>query len=117
MKCSMALAITLVVLLIGAIAPFPARSGTDSVSTQPRRRTFRNAFPGQLLISWALPTRRTLTKSVRAFPKLTFKNPLLLTMAPATNRFFVGEQAGKIYSFPTTRPAPRPIFFLILAAT
>src|SRR6516225_1740645 len=39
-------------------------------------------------------------KIVRAFPKLTFKNPLLLTNAPGTERLFVGEQAGKLYSFP-----------------
>jgi putative heme-binding domain-containing protein len=39
-------------------------------------------------------------KIVRAFPKLTFTNPLLLTTAPGMNRFFVCEQAGKILSFP-----------------
>src|SRR5438034_722908 len=33
-------------------------------------------------------------KIVRAFPKLTFKNALLLTNAPGTERLFVGEQAG-----------------------
>ena len=37
---------------------------------------------------------------VRAFPKLSFKNPLLLTTAPGIKRFFVCEQAGKIFSFP-----------------
>jgi putative heme-binding domain-containing protein len=36
----------------------------------------------------------------RAFPKLTFKNPLLLTNAPGTERLFIGEQAGKLFSFP-----------------
>ena len=39
-------------------------------------------------------------KIERTFPKLTFTNPLLLTTAPGSNRFFVCEQAGKIYSFP-----------------
>ncbi len=39
-------------------------------------------------------------KIVRAFPKLTFKNALLLTNAPGTERLFIGEQAGKLYSFP-----------------
>src|SRR5947209_19834528 len=32
----------------------------------------------------------------RAFPKLSFKNPLLLTRAPGTERLFIAEQAGKI---------------------
>ncbi len=35
----------------------------------------------------------------RVFPKLTFKNPLLLTRAPGTDRMFIAEQAGKIFSF------------------
>src|SRR5216684_1026426 len=35
----------------------------------------------------------------RVFPKLEFKNPLLLVRAPGTNRLFVAEQAGPIYSF------------------
>jgi putative heme-binding domain-containing protein len=35
----------------------------------------------------------------RAFPKLNFKNPLLLTNLPGSNRLFVAEHSGKIYSF------------------
>jgi uncharacterized repeat protein (TIGR03806 family) len=35
-----------------------------------------------------------------AFPKLKFNNPLVLVPAPGTNRLFVGEQYGRIYSFP-----------------
>jgi putative heme-binding domain-containing protein len=38
-------------------------------------------------------------RTERAFPKLTFKNPLLLTRAPGTDRMFIAEQAGKIFSF------------------
>jgi putative heme-binding domain-containing protein len=37
---------------------------------------------------------------VPAFPKLQFKNPLHLTNAPGTDRLFVLEQAGKIFTFP-----------------
>jgi putative heme-binding domain-containing protein len=36
----------------------------------------------------------------RAFAKLTFNNPLLLATAPGSNRFFVLEQHGKLFSFP-----------------
>lgn len=36
----------------------------------------------------------------RAFPKLTFNNPLLLATAPTLKRFFVLEQHGKLFSFP-----------------
>jgi putative heme-binding domain-containing protein len=37
---------------------------------------------------------------VPAFPKLNFKNPLHITNAPGTDRLFVLEHAGKIFSFP-----------------
>src|SRR4051812_41153890 len=35
----------------------------------------------------------------RVFPKLTFREPLLLARAPGIKRWFLGEQAGKLYSF------------------
>jgi putative heme-binding domain-containing protein len=35
----------------------------------------------------------------RAFTKLTFHNPVLMTRAPGLRRWFVGEQDGKLYSF------------------
>ncbi len=38
-------------------------------------------------------------KTERAFPKLTFEEPLDLTFAPGTNRLFVAERWGKVYSF------------------
>jgi putative heme-binding domain-containing protein len=50
----------------------------------------------------------------RVFPKLTFKNPLLLSNAPGTDRLFVGEQAGKIYSFPNDPGCDRADLFLDL---
>ncbi len=51
-------------------------------------------------------------KIVRAFPKLTFRDPLLMTMAPGGNRFFVGEQAGKIFSFPNDPNVEKADLFL-----
>ena len=35
-----------------------------------------------------------------AFPKLKFDRPLLITHGPISDRIFVAEQGGKIYSFP-----------------
>src|SRR5947209_4595696 len=40
---------------------------------------------------------------VRAFPKLQFKKPLHIQSAPGTDRLFVLEHEGKIFSF-----VPRP---------
>jgi putative heme-binding domain-containing protein len=50
----------------------------------------------------------------RAFPKLTFKNPLLMSSAPGTTRLFIGEHAGKIYSFPPDPACAKPDLFLDL---
>lgn len=43
-------------------------------------------------------------KTVRAFEKLTFKNPTVLAMTPSSKRLFVCEQRGRIYSFPENDP-------------
>jgi putative heme-binding domain-containing protein len=39
-------------------------------------------------------------RTERAYPKLTFHNPLDIAFAPGLNRVFVAEQGGNIYSFP-----------------
>ncbi len=52
-------------------------------------------------------------RTVRAFPQVQFNHPLLLARAPGTDRLFVGEQEGKLYSFPN-RPDARADLFLDL---
>lgn len=54
-------------------------------------------------------------KIVRAFPRLTFRSPLLITSAPGSNRFFVGEHMGKIYSFPNDQNCTKADLFLDLS--
>ncbi|HMF18436.1 MAG TPA: hypothetical protein VKE98_14595, partial [Gemmataceae bacterium] len=49
-------------------------------------------------------------KVVRAFPNLKFKNPLLMARCPESNRLFVGEHAGVLYSF-VDRPDARAELF------
>jgi len=51
-------------------------------------------------------------RSPRIFPKAQFKNPVVLTNAPGTDRFFVGEQSGKIYSLTAKRETAEPELFL-----
>jgi uncharacterized repeat protein (TIGR03806 family) len=50
----------------------------------------------------------------RVFPKLRFLNPLLLARAPGLDRFFVGEHAGKIFSFPNDPKCDKADLFLDL---
>jgi putative heme-binding domain-containing protein len=49
-------------------------------------------------------------KVVRAFPHLKFEHPLLMARAPGSNRLFVGEQDGVLYSF-VDRPDARAELF------
>ena len=50
-----------------------------------------------------------------AFPKINFKNPTVLTNAPGTDRFFVAEQSGKIYSIVGNRSSSKKDLFVDVA--
>ncbi|HEY7155108.1 MAG TPA: PQQ-dependent sugar dehydrogenase, partial [Gemmataceae bacterium] len=50
-------------------------------------------------------------KVVRAFPNLKFEHPLLLARCPGSDRLFIGEQAGVLYSFPDKPDAKADVFF------
>jgi putative heme-binding domain-containing protein len=50
-------------------------------------------------------------KVVRAFPNLKFHHPLLIARPPGSDRLFVGEQAGVLYSFADKPDAKAELFF------
>jgi putative heme-binding domain-containing protein len=50
-------------------------------------------------------------KTVVAFPNLKFQRPLVFARAPGTDRLFVGEQSGVLYSFPNRADAKAEPFF------
>ncbi|MGL6076326.1 MAG: PQQ-dependent sugar dehydrogenase [Fimbriiglobus sp.] len=50
-------------------------------------------------------------KLVNAFPKLQFKNPVLITAEPGSKRLYVAEQAGDIYSFENSPDAKKTLVF------
>ncbi len=47
-------------------------------------------------------------KTIPAFPNLKFLQPLDMTNAPGSDRLFIVEQAGKIYSFPNDPDVEKP---------
>ncbi len=51
-------------------------------------------------------------KAKRVFPHLTFKNPTVLTSAPGTDRLFLTENSGKIYSIPADQNCKQADLFL-----
>ncbi|MBM3736298.1 MAG: hypothetical protein FJW39_10980 [Acidobacteria bacterium] len=49
-----------------------------------------------------------------AFPSLKFQGPTVITSAPGTNRLFVGDRDGRIFSFEPRRDVSTPDLFLDL---
>src|SRR5262245_15209890 len=50
-------------------------------------------------------------KIVRAFSNIKLEKPLLLARWPGSNRLFIGEQAGILYSFKNEPDAKAELFF------
>src|SRR5262245_56022591 len=50
-------------------------------------------------------------KVVRAFHKVKFHHPLLIARPPGSDRLFVGEQDGVLYSFADSPDAKAELFF------
>jgi putative heme-binding domain-containing protein len=51
---------------------------------------------------------------VRVFPNLRFQNPVLCAFAPGSERLFIAEQSGKIFSFPPQADISRGDLFIDL---
>ncbi len=47
-----------------------------------------------------------------AYPEIRFQNPVVMIGAPGSDRWFVGEQSGKVYSFSKDRKASQRDLFL-----
>src|SRR5437016_11285137 len=101
MRKSVSLALTLLVVGLGATA-----DNTPQVGGIPARIPWTTS---RVTGSPEPPHPFTIE---RAFPKLQFKNPLL--MARAGDRFFVGEHAGKIFSFRDAQNVPKADLFFDL---
>ena len=52
-------------------------------------------------------------KAARVFPNAKFNHPLLIALCPGSDRFFVGEQEGTLYSL-ANKPNAKPEVFLDL---
>lgn len=50
-------------------------------------------------------------KVVQAFPNLKFEHPLLMARPPGSDRLFIGEQQGVLYSFVNRPDAKAELFF------
>ena len=91
-------------LFVGIGCALLAYSPRDYGADQPTANDGTKADPSKRVL-WTTshitgsPEPPAPYRMERVFPKLEFKNPLLLVRAPGTDRLFVAEQAGPIYSF------------------
>lgn len=51
-------------------------------------------------------------RTERVFPGISFQNPVVIALAPGTDRWFIGEQHGKVFSFRNDAGSARPELFL-----
>jgi putative heme-binding domain-containing protein len=97
---------TLYALLLVFVAALPFAASRD---TQPPRVPWTTSHIA------GSPEAPHPYQIARAFPKLTFKNPLLMARTPSMKRFFIGEQGSKLYSFRNDLACDRADLFLDLA--
>jgi putative heme-binding domain-containing protein len=101
-------------LRLGLFSAGAQRATGQTPAAQPRKAANATRIPWTTSRITGSPEPPHPYRIVRVFPKLTFKNPLLITSAPGTDRLFVGEQAGKLLSFKPDPACAKADLFLDL---
>ena len=99
------------VLLAGQWTPRAATSQERDGAERPYGIEKRAFWTGSIKGS---PDPPAPYRTQRAFPKLTFNEPLALTDAPGTDRLYVAERYGKIFSLANDPQVERAELFLDL---
>ncbi len=98
-------------LLVAVLLPWSV--WPDSRAEEPKK----TAEPGTARKPWTTskvvgsPDPPPPFKAVRVFPGVKFDHPLLVTRAPGSDRLFVGEQDGRLYSLANRLDAKADLFF------
>src|SRR4051812_40903369 len=94
---------SLTVLVLAALSLASRwRSGQAAGAAPPSARV-----PWQTARGGGSPDPPPPYTAARAFPNASFHHPLLFVRAPETDRLFIGEQEGKLYSL-AHRPDAKP---------
>jgi putative heme-binding domain-containing protein len=96
-------ALALVVLL-----GWPARA-VDDGKDEPKAKSKRKPWTTSKVVGSPDPPPKY--KSVRAFTEAKFDHPLLIARCPGSDRLFVGEQGGVLYSLANKPDAKPEVFF------
>lgn len=97
----------LAALLVFAAVLFP--DGT-TFATQPQPSTSATRVPWTNSRVVGSPDPPAPFKVVRAFPNLKLEKPVLLARCPGSDRLFIGEQSGVLYSFVNRPTATAELF-------
>jgi putative heme-binding domain-containing protein len=98
-----AVAVGLFVLALTLSTATPVVTNDDSKAEPPRKPWTTSRITGS-------PDPPPPFKSVRVFPAVKFNHPLLIARCPGTDRLFVGEQEGVIYSIANKPDATKELF-------
>ncbi|MGE3806592.1 MAG: sorbosone dehydrogenase family protein [Gemmataceae bacterium] len=105
--------------LVGIAVWFLSTSAADDAP----KKTKRAAFGIDKRVPWTTsrvkgtPEPPPPYRSEPAFPKLKFDEPLELTAAPGSDRLFVAQRRGKLYSFKNDPAVARPDLLLDVKKT
>jgi putative heme-binding domain-containing protein len=99
----------LALLLAAGFAAWRASAGAEEPKDSQPAKSNRKPWTTSKVVG--SPDPPPPFKVVRAFPNIKLVHPLLLARAPGIDRFFVGEQAGVLYSFADKPDAKPELFF------
>jgi len=104
-------------MLLAAVILFTA-GATTVTSAQPQAAApaTTNRIPWTTSNFRGRPEPPPPFKPVRIYPEIGFDKTTVISSAPGTERFFVAEQDGKIYSLPSDRASNKRDLFLDIAA-
>jgi putative heme-binding domain-containing protein len=103
---SLVIILLVVVVVAGGFQPTAAQNAAPQAkasappSTTAKPATLPRRLPWTTSHVTGTPEPPPPYRTQRLFPKLGFKNPVVLSFAPGSKRIFVGDQGGKVWSFP-----------------
>jgi putative heme-binding domain-containing protein len=86
-----------------------AAARSSSTADEPKAETKRKPWTTSMITGSPEPPPKF--KAARLFPDVKFHHPLLVTRCPGTDRLFVGEQEGVLYSVNPGPAAKKELFF------
>jgi len=89
---------------------FLGRSGPAALETKSQPKTESKRMPWTISRITGSPDPPPKFRSVRVFPEVKFHHPDLIAACPGTDRLFVGEQEGYLYSIANRPDAKKELF-------